>query len=141
MKNLLMDINAIKLKNKNMRKKIENATAFIQEIDNHKKSIFEFWKYSNKDEVAQLAEGEAEEVNIIKKVKKVFDYEQDIYKFGEKLDTIQKRVLTKEEIDSIFITTTTQLDILNKVKNNRVLPKDIEASLKQVKKNKKKKLN
>ncbi len=137
MKNLLMDINAIKLKNKNMKKKIENATAFIEEIDNHKKSIFEFWKYSNKDEVAQLAEGEAEEVNIIKKVKKVFDYEQDIYKFGEKLDTIQRRVLSRDEIDSIFITTTTQLEILNKVKNNKVLPKDIESSLKQVKKEQK----
>ena len=52
-KNLLMDINALKLKNKNMKKKIENATLFIQEIDSHKKSIFEFWKYSNKDEVAR----------------------------------------------------------------------------------------
>ena len=37
--------------------KIENATAFIDEIDSHKKSIFEFWKYSNKDEVQALEEG------------------------------------------------------------------------------------
>ena len=35
-----MDINAIKLKNKNMAKKIENATKFIEEIDNHKKKYF-----------------------------------------------------------------------------------------------------
>ncbi len=133
MKNLLMDINAIKLKNKNMRKKIENATSFIQEIDNHKKSIFEFWKYTNKDEVAALAEGEAEEINIVKKVKKVFDYEQDLEKFGERLDEIQRNILTKDEMDSIFLTTTSQLPILNKVKNNRVLPKDIENSLKQIK--------
>ncbi len=133
MKNLLMDINAMKLKNKNMRKKIENATAFIAEIDQHKKSIFEFWKYSNKDEVAQLAEGEAEEVNIIKKVKKAFDYEQDIEKFGEDLDNIQRKVLTKDDMDNIFIATTTQYGILNKIKSNRVLPKDVEASLKQIK--------
>ena len=34
-----MDVNAIKLKNKNMAKKIENATSFIQEIDSHKISV------------------------------------------------------------------------------------------------------
>ena len=49
-----MDINALKLKNLNLVKKIENATAYINEIDSHKKSIFEFWKYSNKDEVQAL---------------------------------------------------------------------------------------
>ena len=40
MKNLLMDINALKLKTKNMAKKIENASKYIEEIDSHKKSIF-----------------------------------------------------------------------------------------------------
>ena len=40
LKNVVMDINAIKLKNKNMAKKIENATKFIEEIDNHKKKYF-----------------------------------------------------------------------------------------------------
>ena len=34
-----------KLKNKNKQKKIENATAFIEEIDSHKKSIFEFFLF------------------------------------------------------------------------------------------------
>ena len=52
LKNIIMDINSLKLKNKNMQKKIENATAYIAEIDSHKKSIFEFWKYSNKDEMS-----------------------------------------------------------------------------------------
>ena len=33
----------LKLKNVNLVKKIENATAFIEEIDKHKKSIFEFF--------------------------------------------------------------------------------------------------
>ena len=32
MKNLLMDVNALKLKNKNMEKKIQNAAKFIEEI-------------------------------------------------------------------------------------------------------------
>ena len=46
-----MDLNSLKLKSKNLMKKIENAAAYIKEIDQHKKSIFEFWRYSNKDEM------------------------------------------------------------------------------------------
>lgn len=134
LKNLLMDINALKLKNKNRKKKIENATKFIEEIDNHKKSIFEFWKYTNKDEVATLAEGEAEEVSTIKKITKVFDFEEDFEKFGKMMDKIQRRVLTKEETDSLYLLSTNLVDILNKVKNNEVMPKDIENSLKEIKK-------
>lgn len=134
LKNLIMDINSLKLKNKNLKKKIENAGLFIQEIDNHKKSIFEFWKFSNKDEVATLPEGEAEEVNIIKKITKVFDYEEDLENFGETMDKMQRKALTKEETDSIYITTTNVIELLNKVKNNEVLPKEIEASLKELKK-------
>lgn len=134
LKNLIMDINSLKLKNKNLKKKIENASLFIQEIDNHKKSIFEFWKFSNKDEVATLPEGEAEEVNIIKKITKVFDYEEDLENFGETMDKMQRKALTKEETDSIYITTTNVIELLNKVKNNEVLPKEIEASLKELKK-------
>ncbi len=134
LKNTIMDVNAIKLKNKNMAKKIENATNFIQEIDNHKKSIFEFWKYSNKDEVASLAEGEEEEVNIIKKVTRVFDYNEDLENFGNTMDQVQRRTLTKEETDSVYLTTTSLLPLLNKVKNNEVLPKEIENNLKDLKK-------
>ena len=134
LKNLVMDINSLKLKNKNLKKKIENASLFIQEIDNHKKSIFEFWKFSNKDEVATLPEGEAEEVNIIKKITKVFDYEEDLENFGKTMDKMQRKALTKEETDSIYITTTNVIELLNKVKNNEVLPKEIEASLKELKK-------
>ena len=134
LKDILMDINALKLKNKNMEKKIENATNFIQEIDNHKRSIFEFWKYSNKDEMATLAEGEQEEINIQKTVTKVFDYNEDFESFGKTMDQVQRKNLSKSEIDSIYLTTTNILPLLNKVKNNDVLPKDIEGNLKELKK-------
>ncbi len=134
LKNMLMDINALKLKNKNMAKKIENATNFIQEIDNHKRSIFEFWKYSNKDEVASLAAGEEEEINIIKKVTKVFDYHEDLENFGNTMDQVERKALSKSETDSIYLTTTNIFPILNKVKNNEVLPKEIENQLKDLKK-------
>lgn len=134
LKNIVLDINALKLKKKNMEKKIQNATAYIDEIDSHKKSIFEFWRYSNKDEVAALAEGEAEEVNVIKKIEKVFDYNQDLEKFGIKMDKMQRKILSKDELDSVYLTTTNLLEILNKVKLNEVLPKEIGASLKELKK-------
>ena len=133
LKNVIMDINSLKLKNKNMKKKIENATAFIDEIDSHKKSIFEFWKYSNKDEVATLPEGEAEEINVIKKITKVFDYEEDLENLGKKMDKMQRKVLSKDELDSIYLTSTDILNILNSVKNNNITPKGIENNLKEMK--------
>lgn len=133
LKNIVMDINALKLKNKNMKKKIENATAFIEEIDSHKKSIFEFWKYSNKDEVASLPEGEEEEVNVIKKITKVFNYVEDLEKFGIEMDKRQRRNLSKEETDSVYLTTTDVLEVLNKIKNNDVTPRDIESNLRDLK--------
>ena len=133
MKNLLMDINALKLKTKNLAKKIENATQYIEEIDSHKKSIFEFWKYSNKDEMSRLPEGEEEEINVVRKIEKTFNYEDDLEDFGKNLDKIQRKNLTKEDTDNIFIATTNLIDILNKIKTNTVGPDDIEKALKDLK--------
>ena len=133
MKNLLMDINALKLKTKNLAKKIENASKYIEEIDSHKKSIFEFWKYSNKDEMDVLPEGEQEEVNVIKKIEKTFNYEDDLEEFGKKLDKIQRKNLTKEDTDSVYIATTNLVEVLNKIKTNNILPEEIEKSLKDLK--------
>ena len=127
-------LSVIKLKNKNLSKKIENASIFIKEIDSHKKSIFEFWKYSNKDEMAALPEGEEEEINVVKKITKTFDYEDDLEELGIKYDKILRKTLSQEETDAIYITTTNVIDILNKIKTNDLLPKDIDNSLKQIKK-------
>ena len=134
MKDLLMDINALKLKTKNMAKKIENASKYIEEIDSHKKSIFEFWKYSNKDEVDVLPEGEEEEINVIKKVEKTFNYIDDLEEFGKKLDKMQRKNLDREDTDSVFIATTNLIDILNKIKTNSILPEELEKNLKDIKK-------
>lgn len=134
MKDLLMDINALKLKTKNMAKKIENASKYIEEIDSHKKSIFEFWKYSNKDEVDVLPEGEEEEINVIKKVEKTFNYIDDLEEFGKKLDKMQRKNLDREDTDSVFIATTNLIDILNKIKTNSILPEELDKNLKDIKK-------
>ena len=131
--NLKMDINALKLKNKNLTKKIENATMYIEEIDKHKNSIFEFWKYSNKDEVATLPEGEQEEVNVERKIIKVFDYNEDLEMLGKEYDKKYRKELSNDELDSIYISTTDLIDILNNIKCNKVKPKEIENSLKSMK--------
>lgn len=132
LKNTKMDINAIKLKNLNLVKKIENATAFINEIDSHKKSIFEFWKYSNKDEVQALQEGEEEQIHI-KPHTKIFDYEEDFEEFGSTMDKIQRQIFNKEELDNIYLMTTNQLEIINKIKTNSITAKELEQYLKQIK--------
>lgn len=132
-KNKISDIRALTLKNKNMKKKIENATKYIEEIDNHKKSIFEFWKYSNKDEVSTLTQGEEEEIGIEHKIVKPFNYKEDKEKLGVKWDKWQRAELTKEELDAIYISTTNILPILNKVKLGEIDPKEIEKSLKKLK--------
>ena len=131
-KNAKMDINALKLKNVNLVKKIENATAYIAEIDSHKKSIFEFWKYSNKDEVQALEEGEEEPINV-KPHSKIFDYEEDFDEFGTNIDKIQRAILTKEELDSVYLATTNQIEIMNKLKTNTTEPKELDRWLKQIK--------
>ena len=137
-KNLLMDLNALKLKNKNTKKKIENASNFIKDIDNHKRSIFEFWKYANKDELDVLPEGELEEEFNNNEIEKTFDYTEDFDKFGEQMDKIQRKILTKEETDSIFITTTNLLDVLNKLKFGNIQSKELERNLKILKEEAKK---
>ena len=134
-KNTKLDINAMKLKNKNLKKKIENATAYIQEIDNHKKSIFEFWKYSNKDEVMALEEGELEEVNGTE-IEKQFDFDEDFEKFGEKVDKNQRKVFTDSELDSSFIASTEVLDIINKTYKKEADTKDFSEVIKELKDNK-----
>ena len=135
--NTKMDINAIKLKKVNLIKKIENAVAFIEEIDSHKKSIFEFWKYSNKDEVNALAEGEKEVVNV-KPHAKTFEFEEDFEEFGITMDHVQRAKLNKEELDSIYLTTTNQLTVINKVKTNSLEPKELDKYLKELKAEQKK---
>lgn len=132
LKKCKMDINAIKLKNLNLVKKIENATAYINEIDSHKKSIFEFWKYTNKDEIQALEEAEEEKV-YIKAHTKIFDYEEDFEEFGTTMDKIQQKVLNKEELDSLYLATTDQIEVMNRLKTDSITAKELEGYLKKIK--------
>lgn len=117
-KNLNQDITALEQKIENLNKKIENATLYIEEIDNHRKSIFDFWKFANKDELKALEMGnstksKAENRNI----RKVFDVETDLEELGLNVDTMQRKKLSKEEEDSIFIAKSNMLYIINMIRN------------------------
>ena len=131
-KNMVMDINALKLKNKNLVKKIKNASNYIEEINKHKKSIFEFWKYANKDAVATLDEGEQEEINV-KKIEKIFDFEDEFENFGIQADKLQRNIFTDDELDSAFIASTDVLALLNKMESKTIENKEISEKLKDLK--------
>lgn len=133
-KNTVLDINAMKLKNKNLKKKLENATLYIDEINEHKKSIFEFWKYSNKDEVMALEEGEEEVCTT--KIEKTFEYDEDFESFGVKADKFQRIKFTDSELDSSFIATTELLDLINKTYRKDVEGKDFSDAVRELKEKK-----
>ena len=100
--NLNLDIKAIETKKDILAKKIDNADLYIKEIDKHKKSIFEFWKFTSKDEVQTLNEAEEHEETEKSKMKKYFDYEDDLEDLGKIVDETQRRKLSKNETDAIF---------------------------------------
>ena len=135
-KNSQIDINALEDKINNLNNKIKNANIFIQKIEEHKKSIFEFWKFANKDESIGLNPGQEEkETKKDETLKKTFKYEEDIEDLGILADKIQREKLTKKECDSLFIASTEVLDDINKIKQEKRITK---ASLDQIKEDAKK---
>lgn len=129
-KNLKSDIKAIKRRINNLESRVNNAILYIQEIDKHKKSIFEFWKFTNKDKQEELPEGTIEEP-ITEKLKKVFDYELDFEDLANNLDKMQRELLTKQELDSVYIATTEILEDINKVAKNDKITKERIDNIKQ----------
>ena len=100
--NLTLDLKAFETKEEILSKKNDNADLYIKEIDKHKKSIFEFWKFTSKDEMQTLAEAEEEEKNEKTKMKRYFDYDEDMEELGKKMDELQRRKLSKNETDAMF---------------------------------------
>lgn len=130
-KKIELDIDAQKRKKDSLSKKIENASLYIQEIDKHEKSIFEFWKFTNKDEQMLLQEGEEEKSIQENKLEKTFHYEEDLEEIGILLDTIQRNQLTKSETDALFIASTELLAILNDYENEEAFIRSLEDLKKQ----------
>lgn len=113
--NIAMDIEALDYKIENLSLKVKNASLYIDEIDKHKKSIFEFWKFANKDEVKALEVGSNKEEK--KKIKKTFKYEFDFIDLSEQMDKKERIKLSKDEQDSLFIATTEVIDAINNIES------------------------
>ena len=121
LKNKEMDVRALENKIKVLESKIKNATTYINEINEHNKSIFDFWKFTNKDNNLILAEVEKNEEENSVKLEKYFDYIEDIEDTGKLMDKKTRKVLSKKECDSIFLATTEMLEIINIIKLNSQL--------------------
>lgn len=86
-----------------LNQKIKNADLYISEIESHKKSIFEFWKFTNKDVPNELSEAEKKlDKNETDKLNGEFNYVQDMEKFEKQMDNIQMDKLSKNEMDIIW---------------------------------------
>ena len=117
-KNIRMDKKALEVKNSQLKIKINNANKFIEEIESHKKSIFEFWKFANKDKNLAL-----ESATIIEEPKdeivsnnEYYDYIEDKEEIGIKIDKEQREKLSKKETDAIFLLKTKIFDQINAIK-------------------------
>ena len=127
-KNLEMDRKSLELKKINLERKIKNANIYLNEIELHKKSIFEFWKFTSKDELPSLNEGEEESNTEKEKIGKSFVFEEDIEDLGKKMDELQRRKLSKNEDDSIFAVKQVICSsrILNKTKSKDLTEEEIK---------------
>jgi len=132
-KDLKQDIKSLELKLENLNSKVKNANLYIEEIDNHKKSIFEFWKFANKDEKLALEMAEDDKDGEQNLVKKSFDFDLDFETLGEEADVLQRKKLSNEENDSVFIAGTEVLYLINMIRENKIVKFDFENTLENLK--------
>ena len=117
-KNISLDKKAMIDKNERITRKLKNANLYIEEIENHKKSIFDFWRFSNKDEMLSLTEGEVTSEKEQISISKTFDYEMDAEEFGIRIDKKQRSKISDKECEIVFLTDTEVLEDINKCRNN-----------------------
>lgn len=117
---LKQDIKGLRLALVNINNKLANVEIYLQTIDEHKRNIFDFWKFTNKDNKLSLDEWsedleESEKQN--DKIEAVFNFDMDIEELGQKMDSMQRKKLSKQEIDSIYLADTDFLTYMNMIKN------------------------
>lgn len=131
--NLVQDIKAMKLKQENFRRKLKNARDYLDEVDKHKKSFFDFWKFTKKDEILCLEEGDEEKSVSQEQIRRVFDLEIDFENLGVKMDKLQRKKLSKEETDSIFVINSSLNQVINSLKKGKMDETKIKSSFKNLK--------
>lgn len=133
-RDVAQDLKAQQLKLENLTSKVRNAELYIEEIDKHKKSIFEFWKFANKDEKLSLEMGnENGKKNENTILKKAFDFEIDFEELGAQVDRMQRVKLSKEETDGIYIASTELNPVINSLRAGNMNKVKIENALDDLK--------
>lgn len=130
---LVQDTKAMELKYINLNAKVDNAILYIAEIDKHKKSIFDFWKFTTKDEILSLETGVTDDQAENNNIKRVFDFESDFEALGVEMDKLQRRKLSKEETDSIFAVNSNVVEVINSLRKGDMDEKQIKSSLNKLK--------
>ena len=125
-KDLRLDYNALENRIESIDIKIKNADLYIEEIDKHEKSIFDFWRFANKDERLMLNQSNIVQNENKKVIEKVYNYNEDREEIGEEIDKIQRGYLSKEDTDSIYIAGTEILNALNNIDNEEILKNSLE---------------
>lgn len=156
-KELINDINAAKLFLINIDKKIFNAEKYLEEIEFSKRSIFIFWKFTNKDNIKKLSsadeikmpheksENERLKQEQIQKEERIFNFNMEFLKFAEEVDNMQRKTFNFEDLTSIFLSKyllneirlVIALDKLEKEQNKDDKNKEENAKNKQIEKIKK----
>jgi len=139
-KNIHLDINGVKGKIESLERKIKNADLYLKEIESHKKSIIEFFRYTNKDEAKAISEAEKQQEQNTAKVKKYFDLETDLYELGKQMDKLQRQKLSTQECDIAYLATEigTSLNAVCKKRVGKVERAKLEEELEKQKKKAKK---
>ena len=101
-KNVEADFKAAELKNDRLSYKVKNASQYIEEINKHKANIFDFFKFSGKNNMFALQKGSEPEVKE-KKVVVPFSLEEDFAEFSVKADKVQRDIFNEEEKNAILV--------------------------------------
>ena len=128
LKNSEMDVRALENKLKILESKIKNAELYLKEINEHNKSIFDFWRFTNKDNNLILSEIDVNEEVTVNNLEMTFDYLEDLEDLGKNMDKVIRKKLSKKECDSIFLATTEILEYINTIKGKEELrDEELEA--------------
>ena len=130
--NAILDLNALKLKIASIQKRVDSADSYLTEIQKHRKSIFDFWKYANQDESKMLNVGEFEEEEHKEKIKRDFDFEEDMQTLAASIDNRQRESLSYSAQNAIFASNFV-LDGINKIAKPNFSENEIEDLLKKLK--------
>lgn len=132
--NLIQDINAMKLRLENFKRKVKNAESYMHEVDENKKSFWSFLKFTKKDEILSLETGNENLTTSETSIKKAFDLEMDFENLGVQMDKLQRKKLSKEELESMLVVNNSRIiSIVNNLRKGKMDEDKIKFNLNYLK--------